>query len=219
MLTKYGTNNIIFMLAVGVILIILSFYLKNQYIKYPSVVLGSVLVIFTFIFFRDPDRSKPTEANDESYIISPADGVVTEIVEENEPHFLKSESIRLSIFLSPIDVHVNRSPASGTVDFLEYKKGQFKAAYVPKASELNEQSRIGVSNQYGKVFFKQITGMLARRIVYDCKVGDTLESGEKFGMMKFSSRMDIAIDTASEILIEKGQRVVAGETIIARLKK
>lgn len=217
MLTKYGTDNIIVMLSVGVILLVIGYFTGNKYLTPILMSLGGLLIIFTFIFFRDPERSIPAEASDERVLLSPADGKVVEIVKEFEKHYLKDSTKRISIFLSPIDVHVNRSPVSGVVDFLKYKKGEFLPAYVPKSSELNEQSKIGVKNKYGKVFFKQITGMLARRIVYDIKVGDTLKSGERFGMMKFSSRMDIAIPIDSEVLINSGDRVVAGETIMAKL--
>ena len=121
--------------------------------------------------------------------------------------------------LVALDVHVNRTPATGEVKFYEYYKGEYLVAFHPKSSELNEHSRIGIENKYGKVFFKQIVGVLARRIVCDVKVGDKLNAGDKIGMMKFGSRMDIAIDPNSEILVKVGDRVVAGETIIAKLPK
>src|SRR5690606_35198914 len=100
--------------------------------------------------------------------------------------------------------HVNRTPATGEVKFYEYYEGEYLVAFHPKSSELNEHSRIGIENKYGKVFFKQIVGVLARRIVCDVKVGDKLSAGDKIGMMKFGSRMDIAIDPNSEILVKVG---------------
>lgn len=218
MLTKYGTDNIIIMLSVGVIMALMPVAFNAKIFQYLISPLGIIFIIFTFIFFRDPDRTIPNEASNPETIISPADGKVVEIVEEIENDFFQAEVKRISIFLSPLNVHVNRNPANGIVKFLEYKKGRFYPAYVPKSSELNEQSKIGVENEAGKIFYKQITGTLARRIVYDCKLGDTLEAGKRFGMMKFSSRMDISIAPNSEILIKEGDNVVAGETIIAKLK-
>ncbi len=220
MLTRYGTDNILIMLAFAVVLLILGYFINNKYASFTLYILGSIIFLFTLWFFRDPERIIPKEVReDESYLISPADGKVVEIIEEDERHYRKEKSIRISIFLSPIDVHVNRSPVKGEVEFYEYVPGDYLVAYHPKSSELNEHSRIGVKNKYGKVFFKQIVGILARRIVCEVKVGDKLETGEKFGMMKFGSRMDVAVPTGTEIFIKKGQKVVAGETIIARLKK
>lgn len=220
MLTRYGTDNIIWMLAFSAVLIVLSYFISSRWASIPMLIIGIILALFTLWFFRDPSRTIPQEAiNDEAILIAPADGKVVEIIEEVEKHYLKENSIRISIFLSPIDVHVNRSPVSGSVKFYEYVPGDYLVAYHPKSSELNEHSRIGVENKYGKVFFKQIVGIVARRIVCELKVGDKISSGEKFGMMKFGSRMDVAVPIGTEILIKKGQSVVAGETIIAKLKK
>ncbi len=220
MLTRYGTDNIVIMLITSLILIGLTYFIANPWFKGFLLTLGIIIALFTVWFFRDPDRMIPQEAlNDESVIIAPADGKVVEVIEEVERHFIKKEAIRMSIFLSPLDVHVNRSPVSGEIKFYHYFPGDYLVAWHPKSSELNEHTQIGIENKYGKVFFKQIVGFLARRIVCEAKVGDSLSSGEKFGMMKFGSRMDIAVPTDSEILIKKGDVVVAGETIIARLKK
>lgn len=194
--------------------------MENKFLTYTFVVLGLILTLFTLWFFRDPDRTIPVEAlNDESLVISPADGKIVQIEVENERHYIKGESKRISIFLSPIDVHVNRTPVSGTVEFYEYVPGDYLVAYHPKSSEKNEHSRIGVKNKYGKVFYKQIVGLVARRIVCDLKVGDTLTVGDKIGMMKFGSRMDIAMEPDTEVLVKIGDRVVAGKTIIAKLNK
>ncbi|MDC1068537.1 phosphatidylserine decarboxylase [Candidatus Kapabacteria bacterium] len=220
MLTKYGTDNIIVMLLVGAILVALPYFITNRIVGAISIALGVLLIVFTFVFFRDPDRIIPDIAKeDQSVLLSPADGKVVEIVNEIENEYIKDSVTRVSIFLSPLNVHVNRSPASGVVKFLKYKKGEFLPAYVPKSSELNEQSKIGVENEYGKVFFKQITGMVARRIVYDIKEGDTLNSGDKFGMMKFSSRMDVSFSPNTKLDIKVGDKVVGGETVIGKLVK
>lgn len=218
MLTRYGTSNILILLFSSLCLIVTSYYINTQWLSIILKFLSVILILFTFWFFRDPNRIISKDVlNDESIIISPADGKIVAIEEEFEKHYLKTDSIRISIFLSPLDVHVNRSPVSGQVKFYEYFQGDYLVAFHPKSSELNEHSRIGVENNFGKVFFKQIVGFLARRIVCELNVGNRVNSGDKFGMMKFGSRMDVAIATNSEILVKLGDRVVAGETIIAKL--
>jgi phosphatidylserine decarboxylase len=208
------------MLIIGFSLILLSgFVLQNAW-SWISAILGIIIILFTLWFFRDPQRIIPSSAiSDPSIIIAPADGKIVEIIEMEEKEFFKGKARQISIFLSPLDVHVNRSPVSGTVDFYRYMQGDYMVAWHPKASELNEQSRIGVQNEFGKVFFKQITGVLARRIVCTVKQGDVLETGEQIGMMKFGSRMDIILPLDAEILVHKDERTRGGETIIARLKK
>ena len=194
--------------------------MENKFLTFSFVGLGLLFALFTLWFFRDPDRTIPPEAiADESIVISPADGKIVQMEIEDEIHYIKGESKRVSIFLSPIDVHVNRTPVSGVVEFYEYIPGDYLVAYHPKASEKNEHSRIGVKNKYGKVFYKQIVGLVARRIVCELKVGDTIKVGDKIGMMKFGSRMEIAMEPDAEILVKIGDRVVAGETIIAKLNK
>lgn len=220
MLTRYGTDNILIMILLSIAFLVFAYFLGNKLISYLLYTLGGFLLLFTLWFFRDPERTIPDKVKqDNSYIIAPADGKVVEIIEENEEHYRKEKSIRISIFLSPLDVHVNRSPVSGKVEFYQYVPGDYLVAYHPKSSELNEHSRIGVKNEYGKVFFKQIVGIVARRIVCELKEGDSVSAGEKFGMMKFGSRMDVAVPLNTEIFIKKGDKVVAGETIIAQLKK
>ena len=220
MLTKYGYDNAIPMLIIGFSLILLSgFVLQNAW-SWISAILGIIIILFTLWFFRDPQRIIPSSAiSDPSIIIAPADGKIVEIIEMEEKEFFKGKARQISIFLSPLDVHVNRSPVSGTVKFYRYMQGDYMVAWHPKASELNEQSRIGVQNEFGKVFFKQITGVLARRIVCTVTQGDVLETGEQIGMMKFGSRMDIILPLDAEILVHKDERTRGGETIIARLKK
>lgn len=219
MLSSYGTNNIIVMLTVGVILVGIGVYFfNNKFIAIPTLVLGGILILFTLWFFRDPERKIPEEAKkDHSLVVSPADGTVVEIVEEVEKYYHKEKTKRISIFLSPLNVHVNRCPVSGKVEYYEYVPGDYIIANHPKASELNEHSRIGVKTEYGKVFFKQIVGVVARRLVCEIKEGDSINVGERFGMMKFGSRMDVVVDLNTEIYVKKGDKVVAGQTIIAKL--
>lgn len=220
MLTRYGYDNAIPMLIIGFSLILLAAFVFTNLISWLSVGLGFIIIFFTLWFFRDPVRTVPESAlNDHSMIIAPADGKVVEIVEIEEQEFFKGKALQVSIFLSPLDVHVNRSPVSGPVTFYRYMQGDYMVAWHPKASELNEQSRIGVQTPFGKVLFKQITGVLARRIVCTVKEGDTLTSGEQIGMMKFGSRMDIILPLDADILVQKDQRTRGGETLLATLKK
>ncbi len=219
LITKYGLDNFFIIIGISLLLIALGVFLPKSWINYLPLALGIILFIFAFVFFRDPDRIVPEKAkSDDSYIIAPADGKVVAIVEEVEKDYLQSLSVRISIFLSPLDVHVNRSPVSGIVEYYKYFPGDYLVAYHPKSSELNEHTKIGVITSHGKVAFKQIVGILARRLVCEIKVGDTLNIGQRFGMMKFGSRMDIFLPVGTEFSVKVGETVVAGETIIAKMK-
>lgn len=217
MLSRYGTNNIIVMLGIAAVLIIAGYFVQLPW-SLLLIVPGGLFALFTFWFFRDPERAVPVESlNDDSIVLSPADGKVVEIVREYEKNFFESEAIRISIFLSPLDVHVNRSPVTGNVKYVKYIPGEYIIANHPKASEKNEQSHFGVETRYGKVLFKQLVGIVARRIVYDTKEGDYLKAGDRFGMMKFGSRMDIFLPLETKIYINTGDKVKAVSSIIAKL--
>jgi len=172
---------------------------------------------FTLYFFRDPTRTPPPEARDNG-LLAPADGRVVEIVEETDSLYLEGPAQRVSIFLSPLDVHVNRVPARGVVEHERYRPGDYLVAWHPKASERNERSELGVRHPSGtKVLFKQIAGAVARRIVYHIGEGDTVSAGQRFGIVKFGSRMDVLVPPHVDLRLEKGQRVRAGETVIGWL--
>src|SRR5262249_17865350 len=128
------------------------------------------------------------------------------------------EAMRISIFLSPLDVHVNRSPMAGVVHHVEHESGQFLAAYRPDASEVNERSTLHLEGDGARVTVRQIAGVLARRIVCRVKPGDTLESGERFGLIRFGSRTDLIVPRAAEVLVAVDDRVWGGETIMAVLR-
>jgi phosphatidylserine decarboxylase len=220
MLTKYGTDNIIVMLLGGIALIAVAFYIAKPWAYGVFIGAGALLILFTLWFFRDPSRTAPKEAlSDSSLIVSPCDGKVLQIIDAEEPNFIGGKVKQISIFLSPLDVHVNRIPVGGVVKYFKYNPGDYLAAYHPKSSELNEQTHIGIENQHGKIFFKQIVGVLARRLVWDIKQGDTVKITDKFGMMKFGSRIDILLDPKCEIFVKPGDKTVAGESLIGRLKK
>ncbi len=219
MLTRYGYDNAAIMICIGAAIIGIAFVFARGWLAWLLSILGGVIICFTLWFFRDPNRTIPAEAlSDESVLLAPADGKIVEVTPVREENFLHSDAVQISIFLSPLDVHVNRSPVTGTVGFYKYMPGDYLVAWHPKSSELNEQSRIGVQTKFGKVLFKQITGYLARRIVCEVREGDTLRSGDKIGMMKFGSRMDIIVPTSSQITVKIGDVVVGGETILGRLR-
>jgi phosphatidylserine decarboxylase len=179
---------------------------------------GFLALAFTLLFFRDPVRTPPAEAASGGLLLAPADGKVVVVTEVEEPLYLKGPARQVSIFLSPLNVHVNRAPADGVVEFDQYVSGDYLVAWHPKASELNERSQLGIRHPSGiKILFKQIAGAVARRVVYHITVGDTVRAGERFGIVKFGSRMDILVPLEATITVEVGDRVRAGETILGRL--
>jgi phosphatidylserine decarboxylase len=143
---------------------------------------------------------------------------VVEIVEEEEPLYLEGPAQRISIFLSPLDVHVNRVPARGVIEYARYRPGDYLVAWHPKASEKNERSEFGLRHPSGtKILFKQIAGAVARRIEYDLVEGDTVETGQRFGIVKFGSRMDLLVPPSVELHVDTGQTVRAGTTVLGRI--
>jgi phosphatidylserine decarboxylase len=175
--------------------------------------LGSVLLVlgaFVLFFFRDPQRAIPS---DPDLILSPADGRVMEVVEEARGG---NPGRRISIFLSIFDVHVNRAPVAGRIAAMEYRKGRFYGAMRGRASEENEQNVIHVSTERGEVVFKQIAGWVARRILCWKAVGDPVTRGERVGMIRFGSRVDVWLPDRVEILVRPGQHVAGGSSILAR---
>jgi phosphatidylserine decarboxylase len=176
-------------------------------------------VAFTLYFFRDPSRTPPSAAAVGDLILAPADGKVVLIQDvEYEPLYLKGPARQLSIFLSPLNVHVNRIPADGTIEYDEYVPGEYLVAWHPKASEKNERSQLGLRHPGGtKILFKQIAGAVARRIVYHCRVGDEVKAGERFGIVKFGSRMDVLVPPHCKFTVAEGDRVTAGITVIGRI--
>jgi phosphatidylserine decarboxylase len=174
----------------------------------------ALLIIFTLYFFRNPKRDVPAGVD---LILSPADGVIMEIDEVNEEKFIKDKSIRVSIFLSICNVHINRSPLPGQVMYQYYRPGKFIPAFKSHASEINEKNFIGIESQSFKLMVCQITGFIARRIKCWVTGGQMLAAGEIIGMIKFGSGTELFIPVGSELLVKKGDKVRAGETIIGTL--
>ncbi len=179
------------------------------------IALGAIALAFTLYFFRDPRRTVPVHPDADRMILAPADGKVVEIVAETDSLYIKGPVRRISIFLSPLNVHVNRAPVTGVVEFDQYVSGDYLVAWHPKASEKNERSQLGVRHPSGApVLFKQIAGAVARRIVYHITVGDSVQAGERFGIVKFGSRMDVLVTPDVHFDVVVGQKVTAGETIL-----
>ena len=201
-------------LCTALIFLLTAFYISH-WIAYPIYIVVGVCCGIVIYFFRDPERETP---EGENLIISPADGVVVLIKDYHEDIYIKDKATQISIFLSPLDVHVNRNPISGKLEYLKYHPGKYLMAWNEHASELNERADFGVLHPSGtKFFFKQITGFLARRIVYHIRKGDDLEAGERFGMMKFGSRMDVIVPSNVTVKVKEGDRTVAGESIIGEI--
>ncbi len=214
MFNKDGTSVIITVLIVSAVIAIIG-YMLHHWISGIFYVAAFILAAFTLFFFRDPERSIPAGEN---LLIAPADGKIINIKKVQEDKYLHSEATQISIFLSLMNVHVNRVPANGKVEYLKYHPGEYLVAWHEKASELNERAEFGILHPGGtKVFFRQITGYVARRIVYHINVGDTVKAGHRFGMMKFGSRMDILVPSNVSIKVKKGQKTIGGETIMGEI--
>lgn len=172
-----------------------------------------LLTLFVAYFFRDPDRDAPQNAQ---VILSPADGrVVTLEKNLKEERFLNSLTTRVGIFMSPLDVHVNRVPISGQVTDVQYRPGKFQAAYAAAASEVNEQNAVVIQDPQGRrVLLIQVAGMLARRIVCALQGGQRVNQGDRYGMIMLGSRVDLYCPPETELKVQVGQRVKAGETVI-----
>lgn len=210
-LTKYGYSTLGWIFLFVFILIAIAIVVNNNYIKYPLFAVSGLLVIFSLNFFHDPDRTPPKT---EDVIVSPADGKVLIIKDVYEKRFLDGEAQQVSIFMSPLNVHVNRIPISGTVDYLNYVEGEYLVAYHDKADSANERSEIGITSNHGKVLFTQVAGFVARRIVYEIDKGDQVKIGERFGMIKFGSRVDVIVPKNWKVRVAEGETVKAGESIL-----
>ncbi len=215
MFAKEGIGLILGALTIFVVLSILG-WLSGGWLGQGIIAFGALIFLFTCWFFRDPDRTI-TQADDLT-LISPADGKVVLIQDVEEPLYFEGPAKQISIFLSPLNVHVNRIPIAGVIEYDNYVSGDYLVAWHEKASELNERSQLGLKHASGnKVLFKQIAGAVARRIVYHVTVGDKVDTGERYGIVKFGSRMDILVPPGSEILVNLDDKVQGGIHPIARL--
>lgn len=177
-------------------------------------VIALLLILFCVNFFRDPHREISQEPNE---IVSPADGLVVEIEEMEETEVTQQQFRRVAIFLSVFDVHVNRAPVEGKVSYVKHFPGEYLDARNPECSKRNEAMTWAFENEDGTFVVRQITGAIARRIVPWSKLGDTVAKGERFGMIRFGSRTEIYLPLTAKVQVRLGQKVLGGETVIARL--
>jgi len=190
-------------------LLVIFFY----FIYKPLFILSLILLIFTFYFFRDPERVVPIG---DDILVSPADGLITNITEIKEG---KKTYIKVSIFLSIFNVHIQRLPISGEVTKVDYIEGKFINATLDKASDENERLKITIKNGNNLIYVTQIAGLIARRIINYVKPNENINQGERYGIIKFGSRVDIEFPNNFKLLVNEGQQCIGGETIIAQDNK
>ena len=187
-------------------LLVVFFY----FIYKPLFILSLILLIFTFYFFRDPERVVPIG---DDILVSPADGLITNITETKEG---KKTYIKVSIFLSIFNVHIQRLPITGAITKVDYIEGKFINATLDKASDENERLKITIKNGNNLIYVTQIAGLIARRIVNYVKPNENINQGDRYGIIKFGSRVDIEFPNSFKLLVNEGQQCIGGETIIAQ---
>lgn len=214
-MSKEGIGTIIGLFLFAVLLGYVGFRFRNT----PMIVLFGIniaLLVLSVYFFRDPERHPP---DDPRAIVSPSDGKVIDVIEMTEPEFIEGKATRIAIFLSIFDVHVNYVPYEGVVEYLRYNRGKFHPAYSDKASQENEHTVIGLETEHGKLLFKQMAGIAARRVVCHLRMGDHVKTGQKFGIIKFGSRMEVFIPSWATVTVKRGDRLRAGESVIAMVNE
>jgi len=188
--------------------------LGAAFLWWPLAVLLAIVAIWVVAFFRDPIRPGP---RGDRYVVAAAEGHVVFVTEIDEPMYMKERAVRISIFLSVFDVHVNRYPVDGTIELVHYNKGKFLHAADEKASLDNEQSSVGIRGPRGRVLVRQIAGLIARRIVTDAKPGDHVKQGDRLGLIRFGSRTDVFLPLSAKALVKvkPGDKVLVGGTVLA----
>jgi len=171
------------------------------------------IAVWVVAFFRDPVRQGP---RGENLVIAPADGLVVSVKSMDEPDYVKARTTRVSIFMNVFNVHVNRYPMSGTIEYRHYNKGVFGHAGTEKASLENEQSTLGLATARGPVLVRQIAGLVARRIITDHGIGTAVVQGERMGLIRFGSRVDVFVSAMAKVLVHEGDKTVAGKTVVAQ---
>ncbi len=192
------------------------FISDNTFVVWTVYVLSFLLFVTILQFFRNPNRQVIT---DENVILCPADGKVVVIEETEETEYFQDKRIQVSIFMSPVNVHINRNPVSGKVNFFRYHPGKYLVAWHPKSSTLNERTSIAVRTETGKeVLFRQIAGAMARRIVWYVQEGAEVVQGKEFGFIKFGSRVDVFLPLDAKVDVKIGDRVSGGLTVLGRFE-
>ncbi|MFN7912317.1 MAG: phosphatidylserine decarboxylase family protein [Bacteroidota bacterium] len=214
---KEGYASLGLVLVFGAIIIAIAHYFFNDFLiaKLFAYSLSIFLLITILQFFRHPTREY---TKGENLVISPADGKIVVIEETTEGEYFKDKRLQVSVFMSPINVHVNRYPISGVVSFFKYHPGKFLAAWEPKSSTENERTTVVVKHKSGKeILFRQIAGALARRIVWYCKQNDTAEQCGEMGFIKFGSRVDLFLPIGTKLNVKIGDVVKGSQTVIAEI--
>lgn len=214
---KEGYASLFIVLVFSAIIIFIARYFFPTYAiaQWFAYLLSAFLLVTIIQFFRNPTR---VPVKGDNLIIAPADGKVVVIEETTEAEYFKDKRLQVSIFMSPINVHINRYPIAGTVSFFKYHPGKFLAAWEPKSSTDNERTTIVVKHSNGtEILFRQIAGALARRIVWYCKAGDTAEQTGEMGFIKFGSRVDLYFPTGTKINVKINDVVKGGQTILGEL--
>tara|TARA_B100001063_G_scaffold100242_1_gene93631 strand:+ start:2796 stop:3443 length:648 start_codon:yes stop_codon:yes gene_type:complete len=214
MFHKEGYNLIIlFFILIATDVIMLEMLIDNSsYLKLTLQTFSLILLVFILWFFRNPKRNI---LKNPEIILSPADGKVVLIEEVDELEFFNDKKLKVSIFLSPLDIHVNRYPASGKILYSKYHKGKYLVAWHPKSSDKNERSTVVIENKkFGKIMYRQIAGAIARRIVNYAKVNSYVEQGDDSGFIKFGSRVDIFLSKDCKLKVNVGDKVKGGITVI-----
>ncbi len=209
-MSKEGLGIIFTSLILTIILFLFSVLTQSEILSGLTIIF-SLLTLFFLFSFRDPERKIVIGDN---FILSPADGKIVELYPFSENKFLNSSGTKVSIFLSLLDVHINRNPISGVVRYTKYTPGKFNLSYKEEASLENERNELGLENEDVKLVLRQISGFLARRIVCRIKEGDKIKAGERFGMIKFGSRVELFLPEKVKITVKLNQKVKAGESII-----
>ncbi|TXK52877.1 phosphatidylserine decarboxylase family protein [Pontibacter qinzhouensis] len=215
---KEGRRILFFTLLILLVINLLLYNYNAANMTFNRIFSAISVIVFLLIlqFFRSPYRNLLLH---EDLIVAPADGKVVVIEEIEEPEYFKERRKQISIFMSPINVHVTRNPVSGIVKYFKYHPGNYFVAWHPKSSTQNERTTVVVESTAGpEVLFRQIAGAMARRIVWYVKEGDEVSQGEEFGFIKFGSRVDVFLPLDTEIKVELGQKTKGGETVIAQLK-
>ena len=213
---SFAREGLVF-IGIGIVLAAAALTAAVMWRSWPLWLLAFVLIILALwvaYFFRDPER---TGQRGGEVVIAPADGRIVMITEVDEPAFLHGKALRISIFMNVFNVHVNRYPVSGTVRFVHYNPGKFLNAATDKSSLENEQMSVGIEDGTLRVLVRQIAGLVARRIVTYSREGDQVEQGERMGIIRFGSRVDVFLPTSATPAVKVGETTTAGASVIARL--
>ena len=213
---SFAREGLVF-IGIGIILAAVALTAAVVWRSWPLWLVAFVLMILALwvaYFFRDPERAGERGGG---LVIAPADGKVVMITEVDEPAFLHGKALRISIFMNVFNVHVNRYPVSGTVRFVHYNPGKFLNAATDKSSLENEQMSVGIESGNLRILVRQIAGLVARRIVTYSREGDVVEQGERMGIIRFGSRVDVFLPTSSRPAVQVGEVTLAGSSVIARL--